>query len=405
MLMRTRLPAAVFCSFLLVSAWVEPVLGAENKVLSVADGDFLGGFVTDGGRVVVAVEPSPELEEIRSTLVSWSGGESHTEEIDFLVKRLRAAPEGRFLVWGYRRQDDDHLWGLRVYRVAPSGFKLEREFDLDREWTGAAWAWASHDLTVWVGMRDLYPPRTKRWQAKALGREFAVGSMKTGKVRRKIGVELFPASPLEQDYVAFVILDSDGPTVLASYSTRLFLHRFSDGGVESRPIDHLREVVHPRGGDLAVVWQEGDQVLWARSGDEWQAYDLWNLAYTFDVPREPFLRRKAASGRPHPTRGFVGIQEDGDGGFRVRHFWQSPQFPDWKEEHFSGWQRGKKPLEPIVSPNGRHFLAVESRRSEDGTFSMNARRVELTPAPQPLRQEAARQEHGEAQGPPKSADG
>ena len=406
MLMRTRLPAAAFCSLLLLSAWVEPAFGAEKKVLSVADGDFLGGFVTDGGLAVVALRPSPELEQIRSILVLWSGGEIHAQEVDFLVKRLREASEGRFLAWGYRQQGDDHLWGLRVYRVTPSAFTLEREFDLDQEWTGAAWAWASHDLTVWVGMRDLYPPRTKRWQTKALGREFAIGSMKTGKVRRTIGVELFPASPLEDDVTAFVILDSDGPTVLASYSTRLFLHRLSDGGVESRPIDHLREVVHPRGGDLAVVWQEDDQVLWARSGDEWQAYDLWNLAYTFDVPREPFLRRKAASGRPHPTRGFVETQEDGDGRFRVRHFWQSPQFPDWKEESHSGWQRGKKPLEPIVSPNGRHFLAVESGQSEDGSFSTTARRVELTLAPPPLPQEAAPQEDGVTEArPPKSADG
>lgn len=406
MLMKTRLPAAAFCSLLLVSVWVQPASCADNKVLSVADGDFLGGFVTDGGRAVVALDPSPDLEQIRSRLVSWSGGEAHAQDVDFFVKRLREAPGGRFLAWGYRRQDDDHLWGLRVYRVTPSAFKLEREFDLDQEWTGAAWARASHDLTVWVGMRDLYPPRTKRSQAKALGREFAVGSMRTGKAKRTIGVELFPGSPLEDDVTAFVILDSDGPTVLASYSTHLFLHRLSDGGVESRPIDHLREVVHPRGGNLAVVWQEDDQVLWARSGDEWQAYDLWNLAYAFDIPKEPFLRRKAESGRPHSTRGFVEVQEDGDGRFRVRHFWQSPQFPDWKEDRLSGWQRGKKPVEPIVSPNGRHFLVVERGQSEDGTFSTKARRVELSLAPPPLPPEVAPQEHGEAKvRPSKATDG
>lgn len=405
--MRRRFPAAAICSLLLLSAWAGLASGAENRVLSLVDGDFLGGFVTDGGRAVVALHPSPDLEQTRSTLVSWSGGEAHVQEVDFLVKRLREASEGRLLTWGYRRQDDDHLWGLRVYRVTPNAFKLEREFDLDQEWTGAAWAWASHDLTVWVGMRDLYPPQTRRSQTKALGREFAVGSMKTGKARRTIGVELFPASPLEDDVTAFVILDSDGPTVLASYSTHLFLHRFTDGGVESRPIDHLRAVVHPRGGDLAVVWQEDDQVLWARTGDEWQAYDLWNLAYTFDVPREPFLRRKAGTGRPHPTRGFVEMQEDGDGRFRVRYFWQSPQFPDWREERLSGWQRGKEPLEPIVSPNGRHFLVVESARSEGGTFSTTARRVELALAPPSLeREEAAPPQDGETKTrPPESADG
>lgn len=406
MLMRTRLLGAVFSWLLLLSAWVQPAVGAEDKVLPVVDGDFLGGFVADGGRVVVALRPSPELEQVRSTLVSWSGGETHAQEIDFVVKWLREVSDRRFLAWGYRQQGDDRLLGFRVYRVAPTAFKLEREFDLDPKWTGAAVVRVSDDLKVWVGMRDLYPPRTKRWQAKALGREFGLGSMKSGTARRTVDVELFPASPLEDDVGAFVILDSDGPTVLASYSTHLFLHRLSDGGVQSRPIDHLRFVVNRRGGDLDVVWQEGDRVLWARSGDEWQAYDLWSLAYTFDVPQEPFLRRKAASGRPHPTRGFVEMQEDGDGRFRVRHFWQSPQFPDWKKEHLSGWRRGRKPLEPIVSPDGRHFLAVESGQSEDGAFSTTARRVELTLAPPPLPPEAAPQEYGEAKvRPPKAADG
>ena len=406
MLMRTRFPAVAFCSLLLLSVWVQTAVGSEDKVLSVADGDFLGGFVTDRGRVVAAIRPSPELEQVRSTLVSWSGGEAHEQEIDFVVKWLREISDGRFLAWGYREQGDDRLLGFRVYRVTPTAFKLEREFDLDPMWTDAAVVRVSDDLKVWVGMRDLYPPRTKRSHAKALGRDFGLGSMKSGTARRSVGVELFPTSPLEDDVGAFVILDSDGPTVLASYGTHLFLHRLSDGGVESRPIDHLREVVHPRGGDLAVVWQDDDQVLWARSGDEWQAYDLWNLAYTFDVPREPFLRRKAASGRPHPARGFLEVQEDGDGRFRVRHSWQSPQFPDWKEERLSGWQSGKRPLDPIVSPNGRHFLAVASGRSEDGTFSTLARRVELTLAPPPLPPEAALQEYGEAKmRSPESADG
>ncbi len=404
--MRTRLPAIVFSSLLFLSGWVQPAAGAEDKVLSFGDMGFLDGFVTDGGRAVVALRPSPELERVRSTLVSWNGGEAHAEEIDFLVKSFRQASEGRFLAWGFRRQDDEHPWGFRVYRVTPSAFKLEREVDLDPKWMAeGSWAWTSHDLSVWVGMRNLYPQGTERLPAQALGREFAVGSMRTGKAMRTIGVELFPAYPLLHDTVAFVILNSDGPTVLASHSTHLFLHRLSRQGVESRPIDHLREVVHS-GSDLAVVWQEDDRVLWARSGDEWQAYDLWNLAYTFDVPREPFLRHKTASGRPHPTRGFVEVEEDGVGRFRVRYFWQSPQFPEWKEERLSGWQRGKRPFEPIVSPGGRHFLAIDSGRSEDGTYSTTARRVELTLAPPPLPPEAAAPpEDGEEKVQQRPADG
>lgn len=423
MLIRTRLPGAAFC-WLLFAPSLAP--GAQNEVVSIHDGDFFDGFITNAGRAVLAVgPPGDEAEEQpRSTLMSWSGGKAHAQEIDFVVKRLREAPNGRILAWGYRGPrerleagsgwpGDENVLGFRVYRATPTAFRLEREFDVDMQRVDAGFMQVSDDLKVWVEMRDLYPPEAEPWHGGgAIGRQFAIGSMKSGKPRRTIDVELFRAAPLMDDVSAFVILDSDGPVVLASYSTHLFLHRFTDdGGVESRPVDHLRFVVHPAGASLRVIWQQEDQVLWARSGDEWLAFDLWNLAYTFDVPREPFLRRKATGGGPHPTRGFVRLEEDGEGRFRVRHRWQSPRFPDWHEEHLSGW-RDKKPREaswrsqPIVSSNGRHFLHLESARSDDGVLATTVQRVGLAPASPPRPPEAKAGE-GEAASVkrPKSADG
>lgn len=139
--MRTRLLGATFCWLLLVPSWAELALGEENQVLSIADSVFLDGFVTDKGRSVVAVRP-PLDEEVRSTLVSWQGGESFEQEIDFVVKWLQEAPGGRFLAWGFkerpgvrRRPDEgskdeqgERVLGFRVYRATPTAFELEQQF-------------------------------------------------------------------------------------------------------------------------------------------------------------------------------------------------------------------------------------------------------------------------------------
>ncbi len=387
--------------WLLVTLGAAPAAVADDNTLQMSRNSFIDAFVTDTGRAVLAIHPSPAPESPHTTLVSWNGAVARTLEIDLDVKALRELTGDRLMVRGFKRADgpepDQIRWpwplayGFRVYRVTESGFRLEEEFDLEPEWVEPGWVEVSPDLRLWVGMTDLYPPYEDRVPPSALGRRFAFGSVKSGRLLRTMDVELFAAAPLEDDVVAFRILGSEGPIVLASYSTSLFLLRFFDEGVDTVPVDHLRAAVEPSGGDLRVIWQDDENILWALVSNEWLAYDLWNLAYASSVPREPFLRRKAAAGRPHAARGFVEVQERTDGAFRVRHVWQSPQFPDWQEEHLSDWQVGKAPRSPIVSANGRHLLIVDVSRSEERVDSTMARRIGLTRAPSRLPPEAARQ--------------
>lgn len=414
MLMRTRHAGTALCWHLLALSIVAPAVGVDDKSLSIGDGDFIGGFVTNEGRIVVAVRPSPDLELVRTTLVSWNGAQAQAQEIDFVVKTVRELAGRRFLVRGYKRFDGGSeaqtarwpwpfVFGYRVYLATGSGLKLEEEFDLKPEWVEPGSARVAPDLRLWVGMADLFPSGMQG-PGPRVGRRFAIGGVKSGKIRRTVDVEFFPTSPLEHDVTAFRILSSDGPLVLASYGTDLFLFRFTDDGVETRPVDHLREVVYRNGSDLNVVWQADEDVLWALVGGEWLAFDLRNVAYTFSIPEEPFLRHRASTGRPHPIRGFVEVQKDGARRFRIRHSRQSPQFPDWREENVSNWREGTVPWRPLVSSNGRHFLHVESGRSEDGAFTTTAQRVDLAPAPPPQPPETKSQGgEGASVRPPKPA--
>ena len=342
-----------------------------------------GCLVTDSGRSIVGLV-SPAVRG-RMSMVVWRGGELQTHRLSIEGKRLELLDHDRILIWGYKLVDGvdpyadsyehgDAIFTHQIYRITGTGLKLVQELEEGSDESG--WTRIADDLETWVTMKNLRPdpPGARR----VLGRHFAIGSVKSGKTRRTESLELYPASSREHDVTAFEILNPEGPILLASYAADLFLIRFHDYGVHSLPVDHLRHVVHPRGGDLDVVWQSEDRVLWARKGGEWLAYDLWNVRYELAVPEVPFLRRSAADGSPHPIRGFVQTERDG-GRWRVKHSWRSPQFENWREEHVSEWRRG--PLPVAVSPNGRHALVLESRTTEEGERVTHARRFGLDLAP------------------------
>ena len=355
------------------------------------DGDLLppgrllsagGSVVTNSGHAVVGLF-LPNVRGRMSVTVQ-KGGEASTQNLDIEGKSLDLLPDGRVLIWGYKLVDgvdpyeDSYTHGdayfvHQIYRIRGSGLELEEELEpAELADTETAWTKVAADLRTWVRMENLHRHRPHR--GRTHGRYFAIGRTSSGEPRRTEAVEFYPASERLHDQSAFEILDSDGPILLASYAADLFLIRFHDDGVTSGPVDHLRHVVHPRGGNLDVVWQFEDRVLWARKGGEWLAYDLWNVRYELSVPEAPFLRRSAAHGSPHPTRGFVEIERDGSR-HRVKHSWRSPQFENWEEAHVSEWRDG--PLPVAVSPNGRHALVLESRSTEEGESVMHARRFGL----------------------------
>ena len=342
-----------------------------------------GCLVTDSGRAIVGLV-SPAVRG-RMSVVIWKGGKPRTHPLSVEGKHLDLLDDDRVLIWGYKLVDGvdpyadsyehgDAVFTHQIYRITGTGLRLVQE--LEEGSVESGWTRLAHDLKTWVTMKNLRPdPPTARG---VLGRHFAIGSVKSGKTRRTESLELYPARWLEHDESAFEIVDPEGPILLASYASDLFLIRFHDYGVNALPVDHLRSVVHPRGGDLDVVWQAEDRVLWARKGDEWLAYDLSNVRYELAVPEVPFLRRSAVNGSPHPVRGFVEIETDGSR-HRVKHFWRSPQFENWQEEHVSEWRNGPAPV--AVSPNGRHALVLESRLSEDGESVKVASRFGLDLAP------------------------
>ena len=337
----------------------------------------------------------------------WKAESSKVQTLDVGGKQLVLLPDDRIGMYGYKLVDgvdpfeDSYTYGdaffvHQVYRLKGSGLHLERELKLAPEDVEAGMTRITRNFKTWVRMKNLH--REAPNGHMVYGRQFAIGTTKSGKARRSEALELYPASLRDDDTSAFEIVDPDGPILLASYAADLLLLRFHDYGVDSWPVDHLRHVVHPRGGDLDVVWQAEDRVLWARKGDEWLAYDLWNVGYELAVPEAPFLRR-SAHGSPHPIRGFVEIEKDGSR-HRVKHSWRSPQSENWREEHVSEWREGPHPA--AVSPNGRQALVLESRSTEEGENETYALRFGLDLAPErPPIEAASAEAEGQEEAPAK----
>lgn len=378
----------IFATLLTLTAWAAH---------AAADGAFLppgnllgfgGCLITDSGHVVVGLD-FPDVRG-RMSVVIWKGGEPRTQALDVGGKWLRLLPGDRIWIYGYKLVDGvdpyedsyehgDAYFVHQIYRIGGSNLHLEREFEISADEIETGHTKVTSDFQTWVRMANLYTKDRKTGRIYGVrGRHFSLGKTSSRKARRTEDLELYPDVYREHDESAFEIVDPEGLVLLASYATDLFLIRFRDYGVDSLPVDHLRHVVDPRGGDLDVVWQPEDRVLWARKGSEWLAYDLRDVRYQLAVPEAPFLRRSAAHGSPHPMRGFVEVETDGDR-HRVRHSWRSPRFESREKTHVSEWRNG--PLPAAVSPNGRHALVLESRHTEEGEVVTHAGRFGLDLAP------------------------
>lgn len=385
--MRTVVHAAL----LALASWAAH--GADTSV-SLPPGRLLASgasLITDSGHAVVGLD-FPDVRGRMSVMV-WKGGKPRTQTLNVGGKRLRLLPNGRVGMYGYKLVDGvdpyedsyehgDAFFVHQIYRIKGSALHLEREFEISADDAETSSTKVASDFETWVRMANFFTRDRKTGRTYGVrGRKFTIGTTESGKARRKEALEFYPASWWEGDESAFEIVDPDGPILLASYAADLFLIRFQEHGADSLPVDHLRYVVPPRAiRDLDVVWQPEDRVLWARKGDEWLAYDLSNVRYDLAVPEEPFLRRSAAEGSPHPVRGFVDIERDGSR-YRVKHSWRSAHFANWREERVGEWRNG--PLPVSVSPNGRHVLVLESRPTEEGETVTYARRFGLDLAPVP----------------------
>lgn len=391
----------IFAALLTLATWVTQ---AADDGTQLPQGNLLGvgGYlITDSGHVVVALDSSDVRG--RMSVMVWKGGEPRTQTLELGGKWLELLPDDRVLIYGYKLvegvdpyedsyEHGDAYFVHQVYRIKGRELHLEREFEVSAVDVETSFTKVTSDFETWVRMANLYTRDRKTGRIRGVrGRHFTTGRTSSGKTRRSEELELYPATLRDDDITAFEIVDPEGPTLLASYGTDLFVVRFHDDGMQALPVDHLRHVVHPLGSDLDVVWQSEDRVLWARNGDEWLAYDLWNVRYELAVPEAPFLRR-SARGSPHPIRGFVEVENDG-GRHRVKHLWQSPQFANWREEYVSEWRDG--PLPVAVSPNGRHALVLESRRTDEGEVLRFAHRFGLDFAPVLPPAEAAQGEAGE----------
>ncbi len=359
---------------------------ASDELPDIGDGRMFGHFIDDEGNVVLGVTYGRSNFEAR--LVRWTASDVKTLEVnhggDFpiLFKDIGAAPGGgnEVRLHGVMVVDDSSHgeWVQQAYRLTNRS-KLRRLWSIDAsQWIHHETSLAfSPDGTMWGAMAH-HPTKGLRTE----GRHFAFGSTKSANVKRRETL-VFHEERRRLHDTDFCFLSSDGPTLLAPYGNDVYLLRFTEFGVDSRPIEQLEPVRAAFRGMLFVRWQADDRILWGNDGQEWAAWDLWDLGLS-GFPDEPFLRLESSSGEPHPVRGFV-RKTVTDRGYRVEHLWQSPQAEHLNEHHASDWRPGK-PISVSVSPNGRHAVALEEVREEkDGEVESHQvlRRFELAPLPPP----------------------
>ncbi len=317
------------------------------------EGGVFGHVIGDDGNVIVGLKHRITLtpEQIRngdpgakSELVLWAGRKARTLDVDdghggeFPIgfRDIRAAPgrDDTFILRGSMRVDaSDHGAPVQqAYRLKNGRFRKLWSVDTAR-WIRRREPFiaVSPDGTMWGVVtgrtgRAAYYPDPKQLH-------FAFGGTRSSKVRRRetLVFEQWPHRDAEPE---FLFLDSDGPVVLAPYADDYYLLRFSDFGVDSQQVEQLRPAREAYGTSMRLVhWQPGDRILWSINGQDWAAWDLWDLGVS-GFPDEPFLRFEQASGEPHHVRGFVRKTLAG-GRYRVEHLWQSPQIEHLNERHVS----------------------------------------------------------------------
>ncbi len=355
---------------------------ASDVLPNLGDGRVFDHFIDDEGNVVLGITHG--RSNFQTRLVLWTGSDTRTLEVDYggdspiLFKDLQAAPgsSDTFILQGAMKVDDsDH--GAIVYQ----GYRLTSGGKLRQLWSIDTSQWIQEEPSI------EFSPDGTTWAAMALdaneGHHFAFGSTRSMKIRRSETLVFDGERPRLQDS-DFLFLSSDGPVLLAPYGDDVYLLRFTDFGVDSRRVEQLKGVRAAYGGStLLVRWQPDDRVLWGNDGQEWAAWDLWDLRVS-GFPDEPFHRFESSSGEPHRVRGFV-RKTVTDHGYRVEHLWQSPQVEHLNELHASDWRPGR-PISLAVSPNGRHAVALEEVREEnDGKVESHQvlRRFDLAPGPPP----------------------
>ncbi len=359
----------------------------------------MGKAIDDNGSAWIAVQSRPDGGETHLTL--WRGDQSQTHTLDTKnVKYARSLSDSHFVIWDCLPlfEGDNHCdFSYRLYQVTGSG-----TLQFHGEWDPFRYAYPnvvfSADASMWGATTYQFDDSNRL----AVGRHFTFGTTTPAKIERESTVAFYPAkaerSSTDYDDNNFILLDANGPIVLAPYAEHLYLLRFGDDSVHRLRPDQLSSARRYSGSrgiwpGYNAIWQPDDGLLWILDRDPgaWLAYDLTTLSTEWTFPADPSLRREGG-GRPHPRRGYTRIISD-DGRYRIEHVWQGLGSGLISVRNLSHWLNGPAPVYrwplplygdgPAVSGNGRHALAIEehSPKSTPGTRRKFARRLELAPAP------------------------
>ncbi len=400
----TPLRAILLCGLSLILTTSAIARPAESMPIPGVErlGEPSGFIRNDGRAVLLAKDDAAQVH-----LLVWTKSSLRRHDLLGAVnagwRRIAPLPDDLFILTSVPEDGGPFL--KQLYSFAGSGkAKLrwtgsEADYDFSpihvsgdgRAWGVMAPSFASKEARDALGVRSRF--------GVISGLHFAFGNFRSPKVRRTHAVMFHDwydhRSAIQGDDSIFTFLASDGPVLVVTYADDVHLLRFTDSGVISERLEPMKPL-QMRSGGVFFDWQDEDRILWSGGGDEWQAWNLWDLGLS-GFPEEPFLRFPRAEGRPHRTRGFVRTVRDGNR-YRVEHLWQSPQIPSWRERRVSEWQHGTLDKEwwLDVSPNGRHALAFEQRPPEEDPNGppalegeqgsqrpprYHARRFELSPAP------------------------
>ncbi len=334
------------------------------------------GFIGDDGRAFLVARSDEKVQ-----LLVWGAGRPRLVELPDASEGVASSATllpGNRLRLGTGTDDGSNHGGpnwTQIYSLATSGRpKLlwtasEADFEMSRirfSPDGEAWAVLTARLE--------HVERNGEERTVTTGLHFGFGDFRSPKVRRNVTVampELLGRWDTEWDGQTEFI-SSDGPVVVTSYDDERYLLRFGDDGAQAWPVPRI-EGRTQRSVALAMYWHEEDRLLWFDGHLAWYGWHLWDLGVS-GFPESPALRLPGDIGRPHRKRGFVRTVRDG-GRYRIEHFWQSPESPNWQERRVSEWVTGTPiRFRPNLSDNGHHALVFEQELAvEEGGDAATAR--------------------------------
>lgn len=365
-------------------------------------GGFRGGYVEDDGGTLLIVRRAVGAGS--HFLRLYPNRPPFTRVIEEIETGFdRRLTDGRLLLGGILPPYSRGGYGTVVYEIVRE--RVDGSVQL-------AWRWKGDGDGRWRESRPEFSPDGQLWGdvstlgtgPETSGRVFSFGFAPSNETQLGIPVE-FPELDryfIDLDKPQFLILDSDGPLVLASYHNGAYVVRFDAAAV--REFRYLANEVESTGWrdnastQLYLHWQPQERVLWGRgsASPTWYAYDLNDVDLTVAEPVRAFLAL-TLRGRPQPQRGFVALVQ-GEGRHRLLHLWFDPR--DGRRDiaiadvrsggaaavaHASEWLTGSAPtagLHPwdrysLVSPNGQHAIVIEADPSE--AKRLYARRLVMTP--------------------------